>query len=66
MDSNYVLLCGVMWCRFGQQDARKELLRAVHSGDPDMKALACAMFSKGVRRFRELGQPTAALVRLGA
>ena len=27
MDSNYVFLCGVMWCRFGQQDAGKELLR---------------------------------------
>ena len=54
MDSNYVFLCGVMWCRFGQQDAGKELLRAAHSEDPDMKALAHAMFAKGVGRFREL------------
>jgi hypothetical protein len=54
MDSNYVFLCGVMWCRFGQQDAGKELLRAAGAEDPDMKALACAMFSKGVHRFREL------------
>jgi hypothetical protein len=54
MDSNYVFLCGVMWCRFGQQDAGKELLRAADSGDPDMKALAWAMFAKGLRRLREL------------
>jgi len=54
MDSNYVFLCGVMWCRFGQKDAAKELLRAVDSGDPDVKALAWAMFAKGVRRLKEL------------
>ncbi len=54
MDSNYVFLCGVMWCRFGQQDAGKELLRAADSGDRDMKALAWAMFAKGLRRLREL------------
>jgi len=54
MDSNYVFLCGLMWCRFGQKDAGKELLRAVDSGDPDMKALAWAMFAKGVRRLKEL------------
>jgi hypothetical protein len=54
MDSNYVFLCGVMWCRFGQQDAGKELLRAADVADPDMKALASAMFSKGLRRLREV------------
>ena len=56
MNSNYVFLCGVMWCRFAQQDAGKELLRAAGSGDPDVKALAWAMFAKGVRRFRELSK----------
>ena len=45
MDSNYVFLCGVMWCKFGQKDAGKELLRAADSGDPDIKALAWAMFA---------------------
>ncbi len=58
MDSNYVFLCGLMWCRFGQKDAGKELLRAVDSGDPDMKALAWAMFAKGVRRLKELEKRT--------
>jgi len=54
MDSDYVFLCGVMWCRFGQQDAGKELLRAADAEDPDMRALAWTMFAKGVRRLREL------------
>jgi hypothetical protein len=57
MDSDYVFLCGVMWCRFGEQDAGNELLRAADSGDRDMKALAWAMFSKGLRRLRELEKP---------
>lgn len=54
MDSNYVFLCGVMWCRFGQQDAGKELLRAADSADPDMSAMAWAMLAKGARRLRDL------------
>jgi hypothetical protein len=54
MDGNYVFLCGVMWCRFAQQDAGKELLRAADAGDPDMKALAWAMLTKGARRLRDL------------
>jgi hypothetical protein len=58
MDSNYVFLCGLMWCRFGQHDAGKELLRAADSGDPDMKVLARAMFAKGLRRLRELQKLT--------
>jgi len=53
MDSNYVFLCGVMWCRFGQQDAGRELLRAADSGDPDTGALAWAMLAKGARRLGE-------------
>jgi len=58
MDGNYVFLCGVMWCRFGQQDAGKELLRATNSVDPDMKALAWAMLARGARRLRDLERPT--------
>ena len=58
MGSNYMFLCGVMWCRFGQPGAGKELLRAADSRDPDMKALAWAMFAKGVRRLRELEKRT--------
>ena len=54
MDSNYVFLCGVMWCKFGEEDAGKELLRATDSADPNMSAMAWAMLANGARRLREL------------
>ena len=54
MEGNYMFLCGVMWCKFGQQEAGKELLRAAESGDPDMSALAGAMLAKGARRLRDI------------
>jgi hypothetical protein len=53
MDSDYVFLCGVMWCRYGQQDAGSELLRAVKSADPDLSALALAMLVKGCASLQE-------------
>jgi hypothetical protein len=52
MDSDYLFLCGVMWCRFGQQEAGKELLKAATSMDPDMRALARAMLARGARRLQ--------------
>ena len=52
--SDYMFLCGVIWCRFGQQDAGKELLRAAISMDPDMRALAQAMWAKGALRLKVL------------
>ena len=54
MDSSYMFLCGVMWCKFGKQEAGKELLRAANSENPDMSALALAMLAKGARRLRDL------------
>jgi hypothetical protein len=49
MNGNYVFLCGVMWCRYGQKDAGSELMRAAQSDDPDLSALALAMLRKGCR-----------------
>jgi hypothetical protein len=57
MNDDYMFLCGVMWCRFGQPEAGKELLRAATSMDPDMRALACAMLAKGALRLRDLERP---------
>ena len=54
MDSDYMFLCGVMWCRFGQQEAGKELIRAATSMDPDIRALAREMWAKGALRLRDL------------
>jgi hypothetical protein len=52
MNSDYVFLCGVMWCRYGQRDAGDELLRASTSPDPDLRALALAMLARG-RKSRQ-------------
>jgi len=54
MGSDYMFLCGVMWCRFGQPEAGKELVRAATSMDPDMRALAWAMLVQGALRLRDL------------
>ena len=53
MNSDYVFLCGVMWCGYGQQEAGKELLRAALSPDPDISTLAWTMFAKGKTASRE-------------
>ena len=69
MDGNYMFLCGVIWCKFGQEEAGKELLRAANSGNPDMSVLAWAMLAKGARRLRDLErrtQPSSRAQMLGA
>ena len=53
MDSNYVFLCGVMWCRYGQEDARSELMRAAECKDADLSALALALLREGYRSLRK-------------
>ncbi len=50
MDSDYVFLCGIMWCKYGWREAGKELLRATDSCDPNTEALAWAMLAKGLTR----------------
>ena len=59
MDNNYVYLCGVMWCRYGEQEAGEELLRATACPDPDTRSLACAMLAKGMKELRKkvIGDP---------
>jgi len=38
-----------MWCKYGQQEAGSELMRAAQSEDPDLSALALAMLQEGCR-----------------
>lgn len=62
MNSDYVFLCGVMWCKYGQPDAGDELLRAAKSTDPDISALALAMLAKGcgsVHEYKNVDQACA-------
>jgi hypothetical protein len=46
MDLSYVFLCGLMWCRYGHDEAGCELVRAIKSDDPDVKALAWALLTE--------------------
>lgn len=55
MNSDYVFLCGVMWCGYGQEEAGQELIRAILSRDPNISTLARAMFAKGNTLLR--GEP---------
>jgi hypothetical protein len=54
MDSDYVFLCGVMWCGYGQEDAGSELKRAAECDDPDLSSLALAMLQEGYRSVPQL------------
>ena len=53
MNSGYIFLCGVMWCRYRQEDAGSELMRAAEYEDPDLSALALAMLREGNRSPRQ-------------
>jgi hypothetical protein len=54
MNSDYVFLCGVMWCGYGQEDAGSELKRAAECDDPDLSSLALAMLQEGYRSVPQL------------
>ena len=43
MSTDYVFLCGVMWRQYASEDAGHELVRALHSEDPIVVSLACAL-----------------------
>jgi len=51
MSGDCVFLCGVMWCKYGQQDAGSALVRAAQCEDPDVSALALAMLQEGASTF---------------
>jgi hypothetical protein len=43
MNTDYVFLCGVMWTQYASEDAGRELMRALHSENPEVVSLACAL-----------------------
>jgi hypothetical protein len=57
MDSDYVYLCGVMWCSFRQLEAGEELMRATHCDDPNLSARALAMLQEGFKPRQTCGRP---------
>ena len=54
MDTSYVVLCGAMWLQFGEEDAGRELIRALSSFDPEVRILARAMLDQAGIRSKAL------------
>jgi hypothetical protein len=46
MDANYLVLCGMVWAQFGQEDAGLELIRALASSDDGVRVLARTMLEQ--------------------
>jgi hypothetical protein len=48
MNTDYVLLCGIMWAQQQSMDAREELVRALHSDAPEVVLLASTLLDQRV------------------
>jgi hypothetical protein len=40
MDANYMLACGIVWCKAADPEAGWELIEALNSSDPRLRTLA--------------------------
>jgi hypothetical protein len=54
MDANYLVLCGMVWAQFGQEDAGRELIRALASSDEMMRVLARTLLERADGGSKEL------------
>jgi hypothetical protein len=54
MDANYLVLCGMVWAEFGQEDAGLELIRALASSDDGLRVLARTMLERASGGSKEL------------
>jgi len=54
MDANYLVLCGMVWAQFGQEQAGRELIRALASSDEIVRVLARTMLEQAGRGSKEL------------
>lgn len=48
MSTDYVFLCGAMWAQYESEDAGWELVRALHSDNPEVVLLASAILDKTI------------------
>lgn len=49
MNVDYILLCGLMWAQHASVDACEELVRALHSDDPEVALLANSLLTGSQR-----------------
>jgi hypothetical protein len=54
MDVNYLVICGMAWAQFGQENAGRELIRALASSDELMRVLARTMLEQAGEGSKEL------------
>jgi hypothetical protein len=54
MDTNYLVLCGMVWSQFGQESAGRELIRALASSDDNIRVLARTMLEHAGAGSKEL------------
>jgi len=54
MDANYVLLCGMVWAQFGEEDAGLEVVRALRSPYEEVRVLARTMLEQATGGSMEL------------
>ena len=54
MDTNYLVLCGMVWSQFGQENAGLELIRALRSSDDCVRILARTMLEQAGGGSKEL------------
>ena len=48
MSLDYVFLCGAMWAQHASEDAGWELLRALHSPDPEVAFVASVLLEASI------------------
>ena len=54
MDTNYLVLCGMVWAQFGQESAVRELIRALASSDDIVRVVARTMLEQAGGSSKEL------------
>lgn len=54
MYGNYLILCGMVWAQFGEQDAGLELIRAMGSTDQEVRVLARTLLEQACGGSKEL------------
>jgi hypothetical protein len=54
MDTNYLVLCGMVWAQFGQESAGRELIRALASSDDMVRVVARTMLEQAGESSKEL------------
>jgi hypothetical protein len=54
MYGNYLVLCGMVWAQFGEQDAGLELIRAMDSPDQEVRVLARTLLEQACGGSKEL------------